>query len=167
MKKRILSFLLSLAMLAINASVFAQEEQPEYAQFFWDGAKNINIQGYYYSEGAGTAVYEQKENVSCLKLRGGGPYYCYINVSDSLFPSNTPVSVAITVRYYDEGENGEYFSLRYANSLDTFREPEKVEMTNTKEFKEHTFYIDDFVFANSNNGADVVLAGWTDIYTVA
>ena len=50
MKKRILSFLLSLAMLAINASVFAQEEQPEYAQFFWDGAKNINIQGYYYSE---------------------------------------------------------------------------------------------------------------------
>lgn len=165
MKKRILSFLLSLAMLVINASVFAQEEQLEYAQFFWDGAKNINIQGYYYSEGAGTAVYEQKENVSCLKLRGGGPYYCYINVSDSLFPSNTPVSVAITVRYYDEGENGEYFSLRYANPLDTFREPEKVEMTNTKEFKEHTFYIDDFVFANSNNGADVVLAGWTEKYS--
>ena len=50
MKKRILSFLLSLAMLVINASVFAQEEQLEYAQFFWDGAKNINIQGYYYSK---------------------------------------------------------------------------------------------------------------------
>ena len=162
--KRIVSWIVVCMMLLTGGAAAAADEAEDYAQFFWDGGENVNIQSHYSAEGTGAAAYAVRDGVQVLQMHEDGPYYCYINVSDSLFPKDRPVSVAITVRYFDEGENGEYFSLRYANTSSNFQEPEKVEMTNTGEFKEHTFYIDDFMFANSNNSTDIVLASWTNKY---
>lgn len=163
--KRILASSLCFAMLGINGAAVIAEDTAENAVFYWNGEQNVNIASYYYSEGSASATYTVKDGTQVLELGGGkGPMYTFINVKDAAFPMNKPLAVAITVRYYDEGENGEYFSLRYANAVANFQEPEKVEMTNTKEFKEHTFYIDDFVFSNGNNNADLVLASWTSKY---
>ncbi len=126
-----------------------------YAQVSFDGTPNVNITALTPVEGSD--VYETRDGVRVLKLgqNGGGPNYMAINVTDGLFPPGEVKHFAITVRYYDEGHG--WFGFRY-NTVD---ETPRCDMTDTREWKEHTFYLDDITFENkSARNSDLMLAGW-------
>lgn len=150
-------------MIMMNIYVFAEDdaEQRMEAQIFFDGVgENQNIQGVYYT---GNPTYQTFGNVRTQAFAQGEPgYFAYININDKLFSTEIATPVAVTVRYMDIGKG--YFSLRYATTSATFVEPEKVELQNSGEWKEYTFYLDDCCFRNANNAADLVLATWTNKY---
>jgi len=98
----------------------------------------------------------------------------YFNVNDKIayeIPDETPI--AITVEYFDEG-NG-FFEIAYdgyrvselrvpktgVDRIGIWNNTEPVHMTNTGEWKTHTFYMDDIRMANRVAGADFRVATWT------
>ncbi len=158
--KRIISFLSALCMIAAVFPCMAyaaeQDEQSGYALVSFDGGKNVHISGLTPVEG--NDVYEIRDGVRVLKLgqNGGGPNYMAIDVEDGLFPPDTTKYFAVTVRYYDEGHG--WFGFRYNQ---TVTETPSWAMTDTRTWKEHTFYIDNITFENkSARNSDIMLAGW-------
>lgn len=148
--KKFMSFLIAF-VLCFGNLVFAEEtvSSQRYARFAWDGtsSENMNVG---YLEGSMLTV--TKEKTKMVQLRGGGSSYVGLNLSDSVFKPTAPtMSVAVTVRYYDESE-GAYFTIDYTNPSSSRVAAEKVAMTGGGEFKEHTFYIvgDDIHFAVAN-----------------
>lgn len=93
--------------------------------------------------------------------------YLYIDVNDNILydiPDDTPIEV--TVDYFDEGEG--FFELAY----DSYRISENIRdgiwgyetaitLTNTKEWKTHTFYVERMKMANRLGGYDVRIGIWS------
>lgn len=142
-------------------SVYADEEIPQYAQMYFDDRGYINVRGPWHSEPV-NPTYVQKDGVKTQKIGGGGSRFTFIDVDNKLFPNDKSTPSAITVRYFDEGHG--HLTLRYESSLGTHTEPEKLVMEDTKTWKEYTFYVDDIIYRNANNGCDVILAGWSNKY---
>ena len=157
--------MLSMALLVPNiafAKAGSDKEAEEYARYAWDdsGSMNMSVD---YIEGA--KLEAEYEKTKLLQMRSGGAAtYVRVNLSEELFPNNGEAkSVAITVRYYDEYE-GAYFTIDYTGSSGARTPADRVIMTGDKEFKEHTFYIDECYFKNDNAGGDLLIATWTSAF---
>lgn len=82
-------------------------------------------------------------------------YHIYVDIEDKLMYNLTDQAVEVEVDYYDEGQST--FVLCY-DGLETYDtgevNSEFVDLTDTKGWKTHTFFLQDAVFANGLNGAD-------------
>ena len=82
-------------------------------------------------------------------------YHIYVDVDDKLMYNLTDQAVEVEVDYYDEGQST--FVLCY-DGRETYHtgevNSEFVDLTDTKGWKTHTFFLQDAVFANGLNGAD-------------
>lgn len=104
-----------------------------------------------------------------LDRNGEAELYLLFNVDDKLLyniPNGT--AIEITVDYFDEGEG--FFELTY----DGYGVPKKdgirkgiwantgvVQLTNTMEWKTHTFYVENMRMTNLADNADFRLGAWT------
>ena len=163
-KKTAILTLFSICISLLPQSVWAADE--EYAQCFFGGGTNVNIESFAFSEGS--PIYEERDGQNLLKLRGGSSVYADIDVDDALFPTSENGTYAVTVRYFDEGKG--WFTVRYEDeesyaASDIWREAERAVMQNTKTWKEHTFYLDRCILNNSNAAnSDFMLAAYARRY---
>ena len=168
--RKIIAALMTLAVL-LSATVQiswaadnsdTSPDSPVYAQANWDGKPNVNIKRIQYREGSARATTVEKGGEQVLIMRGGGPVYTLIDPSEDLFPvSDKSESVAVTVRYYDEGTANAFFTLWFTGPTGGAEISDKVTMTNTKKFLEYTFRLDECYFNNSTLGMDFVLGMWS------
>ncbi len=90
----------------------------------------------------------------------GGPeekYYINFTVNNQNYLKRRDGAVyAVTVRYFDEGYG--CFTLEYNAADESFREAEYVELNNTNEFKEKTFYLKNAWFTGEDT--DFRIATW-------
>ena len=154
-----------LSAILITANVVHAEEgsaRELYARYAWDGSGKQNMSVGYLEGGL---LETEKEKTKVIKLRtDGGANYVQLNCADSLFkPGDSPKSVAVTVRYFDEYA-GAYFTIDHTTPRANRVAAEKVTMIGDNQFKEHTFYFDECCFKNDNAGADFLIACWTSSY---
>lgn len=160
--RKIISVITLLCILSADAGAIAAESEDanSFAMMYFDGiGTNINIQSSY---SPGNLTYANQKGTQGIMLDGSTSFYSYINLNDNVFSTNSITPSAITIRYFDTGKG--YISLRYATQTASWIEPEKLEMTNTGEWKEYTFYLDDIAYRGALNTADICLAAWTNLY---
>lgn len=160
-------------MKALDDALKIRKKVSEYAKFTWDvfGTENCFVREY--SEGSHHNKVFDGERTIAVGAGSNGWTRVIIDVDDDAFPQNVPTPVAVTVRYWDdytEGSdssvkaNSKWLCLRYATSEGAWKDSTPLYIGDSKTFKEHTWYIDDFVFSNSMNSSDLWLVSWTPNY---
>jgi len=86
----------------------------------------------------------------------GGVKYIHVDVADHLMYNLKGEAIEIEVDYYDEGEGT--FTVQYDGYERNDDDAEYVDLTDTKGWKTHTFFIQDAVFKNRLNNADFRIA---------
>ena len=82
-------------------------------------------------------------------------YHIYVDIDDKLMHNLTDQAVEVEVDYYDEGQSTVVLCYDGVETYQTGEvNSEFVDLTNTKGWKTHTFFLQDAVFANGLNGAD-------------
>lgn len=156
--KKLISMVIILCM--ISSYPILAEDAWEYAEIFYDNiGTNVNIEIYAFGDPA-EPVFVQKEGIRCVQLSRGSSNYARFAVRDSFADDSKPVPSKVTVRYFDEG-NG-FLTLRYSNKTNNYANPERVFMTDSKQWKEYSFYLDDIIYKGAVNGYDLEAAGWTE-----
>ncbi len=158
--KTALITILSMLLPLIPVTSYAGDDYVEI--FFGGGGADVNIEDFRYVEGS--PIYEERDGQSVLKLRGGSCVYIAFDVSDDAFSAFGDNSYAVTVRYFDEGNS--WFVVRYedeesAGDSNLWRETERVEMEDTKTWKEHTFYLDKCTLTTAD---DIFIAAYARRY---
>lgn len=175
--KKIVFALIALAMVLNLIPAMAQEETKKefenYARYAWNGTKIKNMTVSEMSEGSHHTPVLGGERTIALGVGNNGWTRVILNVDDTAFEQKKPTPVAVTVRYWDdrqEGSKGEvgpkakWICLRYTTSEGAWKDSTPVYIGNSKEFKEYTWQIDDFVFSNAMNSADLWIVSWTPNY---
>jgi len=158
--KKITAITLAMCMLILTVPVriVAQNDKTPYAQVFYDGTDNVNIEKSSFIEPS-NPIYEMRDGVKVLKLRDGGPTYAAIDVKNGLFSANVDTSLAVTVRYFDEIAGKAI--IRYSSETGKNLESSLMETEGSGTWKEHTFYLDKCVFNNGEGGYDFLFARWS------
>ncbi len=172
MKKTLFSKILS-AILILTIAV------PTVA-FAAPGEKDLEICGTFserstfkgmkvwYGDDATIPVFSQEPLGWKLQFKSGVKYI-YVDVADHLMYDLNGEAIEIEVDYYDEGMGA--FTITYDGYEKSDDDAEYVDLTDTKEWKTHTFFIQDAVFKNGLNNADFRIAvtstylGFTQSYS--
>ena len=138
--KKITAIALAMCMLIVvlPIEIAAQNNKTPYAQVFYDGTDNVNIEKSSFIEPS-NPIYEMRDGVKVLKLRDGGPTYAAIDVKNGLFSANVDTSLAVTVRYFDEIAGKAI--IRYSSETAKNLESSLMETEGSGTWKEHTFYL--------------------------
>lgn len=164
MKKIISVFLIWIIVLSWALPVMAtnEGETNDYAEIVFDEfVAKKNISGWAVAE---TLKYEfavRDGKSGILRTPRGNEFFLCIGVNDDFLYSETGVPVAVTVEYYDEGKGK--FTLRYDSERSgIWASPnEIVYMTDAKQWKKHTFYLDDCMLKNGLlHGMDIEIGLW-------
>lgn len=155
-------------ILTLASSTLAEKETVNYAEIIFDKqVKMTNISGWQVGETLNYEFAQKDGKNGLLRTPEGKNFFICVGVDDNFLYSEEGTAVAVTVEYYDEG-NG-MFTLRY-DSVDRgkWAAPEDtVYMTDAKEWKKHTFYMDDCMLRNNlMHSMDIELGLWqTDMGT--
>ncbi len=165
-KKRMLALALAFAtVFASFPAAFAQEEDENYAEaVFGASTKYFNMHEDY----ANYMTPVERDGRAGLRSSGNQGCNMWLGITDSFMydlPNDTPVD--ITVEYYDEGSG--HFMIRYDShdladatvTAGTYKTSDPVRLTNTKEWKSHTFHIEDLKAANRIYNGDLLLSTWS------
>lgn len=164
MKKIISVFLVWIIVLLWVLPVMATtgSETDDYAEIVFDEfVAKKNISGWAVAE---TSKYEfavRDGKSGILRTPKGNEFFLCIGVNDDFLYSEKGVPVAVTVEYYDEGKGK--FTLRYDSERDgIWSSPnEIVYMTDAKQWKKHTFYLDDCMLKNGLlHAMDIEIGLW-------
>ncbi len=164
MNKIISVILIWIVALSQTLSVMAANEglTTDYAEIVFDEfVAKKNISGWAVAE---TLKYEfavRDGKTGILRTPRGNEFFLCIGVNDDFLYSETGVPVAVTVEYYDEGKGK--FTLRYDSERSgIWASPnEIVYMTDAKQWKRHTFYLDDCMLKNGLlHGMDIEIGLW-------
>jgi len=162
----ILIFCILLSALPVAA---VETEQKDYiARMVYLSDKDVG-EGMTVSNNGLTKVERDGRYGKRSDFEGSGLYY-WCNVSDELLyniPEHTPID--IVVEYFDES-NG-FFSMYYDSyhpdsysyvTQGPWKVTDKVQLTNTKTWKTHTFHLEDAKFTNGENNCDFRLGLYDD-----
>ncbi len=137
-------------LIAAIPSGFAKEAGADYAEIIFDKqVKMTNVTGWQVGETLNYSFAERDGKTGLLRTPEGKNFFICVGVDDNVLYSEEGTSVKVTVEYYDEG-NG-MFTLRY-DSVERGRwaaPADTVYMTDAKEWKTHTFYMDDCMLKNN------------------
>ncbi len=161
--KTALSVIMSLQFVLSGSNVFAAEGEIDYALAYFDREDtfvNMSIPGYIVDtvDIGGRLVRTSRGNQAVVHL--------YCNVADDFMYNLTDgTPVEITVEYYDRGtgnftldyDSHDYAAGGYAHTGCS----DIVKLTNTNEWKTHTFHIEDMRMLNSMSlGSDFRVGTW-------
>ena len=173
--KKIATFMLVLSMISgMLTPVLAQEKDDtgiqnknlEYAEIIFEKTPiTTNINKYFFTE-KDARKHVIVDGKSAVRMnRAASCYYMMIDLDDNVFPkSEREQSIAVTVEYYDEGYG--LFTLRYDSVKNTVADVcedhvDVIKMQDTREWKTHTFYVDDAAFGGTLNDSDIIVALWS------
>lgn len=157
-----LSLLTGSLIFLIQSGVHAVENKS--AEIVFDSTPVLkNISRWTTAEDSSIAEFTEKGGKTGLVRGTGSRHYIALNISDSYWYSDVGESVKVTVEYFDEGTGK--FTLRY-NSKENGRwasADDIVTLTNSGEWKTHTFSIDDILLNNYLiYGGDLEVALWSE-----
>ncbi len=166
--RKILQKTAKLSMLAVSALFLVQATAiaaaNKYAEVVFDSNPVVtNISRWSTSEDESIVEFTEKGGQTGLVRGIGNRHYIVLNISDSYWYSDVGESVKVTVEYFDEGTGK--FTLRY-NSKENGRwasADDIVALTNSGEWKTHTFNINDILLNNYLiHGGDLEVALWSE-----
>jgi len=160
--KKVIFYLLCLSLLFSNIGVCAtgnatNDEETPCAKIVFDiNFKTKNIKKVAYS--GGSMIIEKRNGIYGLKRLNKDPnLYCAVDIDDNFIYSDESMPLDITVEYFDEGTGP--FTIAYKVG-DVWKKATPAILTDTKEWKKHTFHMEDIVPNNNTTGGDFRLALW-------
>lgn len=154
MKKGLFTKIVSLFLIltiAVPSVVFASTDEKPREIWATFGERSVfkNLKAWYGPDAEDPVVSTDPLgwNLSWKKVQT-----IYVDVSDSLMYDLKGEALEIEVDYYDEGEG--LFTLTYDGYEKVRQDAEYVDLTDTKKWKTHTFFIQDAKFKNGLSNAD-------------
>lgn len=147
---KVISFILMFT-LVLSTAVFAKSDiSPvrEISAVFGESSTFKGLNAYFGTDGRDP--YISKDPAGWVLRFRSGDFYIHIDVDDNILYGLEGEAVEIEVDYYDKG-NG-VFTITYDGYEKNETDAEFVDLTNTGEWKTHTFFIQDALFTNRLNG---------------
>lgn len=148
---KIISFILILA-ISLPVAALAEDDKPS-DEIWGVFSEDSSFRGMkaWYGTGEAAPVVSRDPVGWTLQFKSGN-YYIHVDIDDRLMYDLNGEAIEIEVDYYDKGAG--VFTLNYDGFERKDTDAEYVDLTNTGEWKTHTFFIQDAVFKNGLDNSD-------------